>query len=153
MINESIDLKKYNLNNLSAIEKAKDYHNINDFNLAIRILLEKYPKFKKYTEQYINGTNSYLYNCFVMKKNIFNNFCAWLFDILFELEKRIDISKYSIQKSRTCGTIGERLLGIYILYLKDNFVKVKELPLIFIRDTVKKEEIQPAFENKNSNYA
>ena len=47
-----------------------------------------------------------------MKKELFNSYCKWLFDILNEFEKRVDMSTYSVEGYRTPGHLGERLFGI-----------------------------------------
>ncbi|HEH4065597.1 TPA: glycosyltransferase family 8 protein, partial [Campylobacter jejuni] len=57
-------------------------------------------------------------------------------------------SYYGIQKYRTFGTIGERLFGIYIMYLKENKFKVSERPLIFITYPKRQRKLIPFF-NKN----
>ena len=147
---ESIDLNKYNTTNYGAMKSSPDYHNMSDVDLAIEIIKEKYPHMSSSVDKYMHGTKSRLYNCFVMRKDIFNDYCEWIFDILFELEHRIDMSKYSMQKFRTPGTIGERLLGIYITFIEDcKKYKIKELPLLFIENTEKEEELLPYF-NKNN---
>ena len=46
----------------------------------------------------------------VMKKEIPNQYCAWLFDVLFTLESRLDISGYSGNDRRVFGFVGERLM-------------------------------------------
>ena len=51
---------------------------------------------------------------FVMKKEYFRQYCEWLFDILFELEKRLDISDYSENDARVFGFVSERLLDVWI---------------------------------------
>ncbi len=93
---------------------------IEDFDLIIEIIYKKYPKYIPYLKKYINGMEGHLYNMFIMKKDIFNEYCEWLFDILFEAEKRIDISDRNIEKSRAIAYLGERLLDIFYLYKKDN---------------------------------
>ena len=51
---------------------------------------------------------------FMMRKEHFDAYCAWLFDILFEAEKRLDISAYSEKDSRVFGYLGERLLDVWV---------------------------------------
>ena len=48
----------------------------------------------------------------IMKKKYFDEYCEWLFDILFELEKRLDISGYSDYDARVFGFVSERLLDV-----------------------------------------
>ena len=63
----------------------------------------------------------------VMKKPLFDDYCAWLFDILFELEKRLDISAYSAYDRRVFGFVAERILDVYIDARK---IKYAELPVL-----------------------
>ena len=51
---------------------------------------------------------------FIMSREQLNNYCSWLFPILFELESRIDISNYDPVQKRIFGYLGERLLNVYV---------------------------------------
>lgn len=147
-----IDLKKLNIkSNYEAMLNSPDYHNIEDVDKMLNIIKRKYPKMYSIAYDYMYKEHtSFLYNCFIMKSNIFNNFCSWLFDILFELEKEIDMSRYSLQQYRALGTIGERLLGIYELYLrKQKKYKLGYNDLLFIQDTDVDKKIAPAFDKNN----
>ena len=56
-----------------------------------------------------------------------NRYCEWLFDILFELEKRIDVSGYDAYNARVFGFIGERLLDVW---LETEGVHFCEMPVV-----------------------
>ncbi len=147
-----IDLRDHKIkSNYEAMKRAPKYHDIKDMDLALEILYKKYPKMAKTAKKYMNDYNfSYLYNCFIMNAKLFNAFCEWLFSILFELNSKLDISKYDISKYRTPGTIAERLLGIWILHLKEQKIyKIKEVPLVFIRDVNKMKTLKPAYKSNN----
>lgn len=119
--------------NLQAMKDSPDYHNINDLFEVVKIIHEKYPDMDNIVQEYLHSKKIRLYNCWVMKRDIFMRYSEWLFSILFELEKRIDMSSYGIQKYRTPGTIGERLFGIYCLYLsKQKDIRLKNQQLLFI---------------------
>ena len=60
-------------------------------------------------------TTGHRFNMFVMKKDYFDQYCEWLFDILFELERRLDISTYNKNDRRVFGFVSERLLDVWIL--------------------------------------
>ena len=50
----------------------------------------------------------------VMKRPMLDAYCTWLFDVLFELEHRLDISDYSPYDARVFGFVAERLLDVWI---------------------------------------
>ena len=62
-----------------------------------------------------------------IKKEILDAYCKWLFDILFELEKRIDNSKYNSFHARFYGRVSELLLDVW---LNTNKIKFKEVKVI-----------------------
>ena len=62
-----------------------------------------YPEFKKYWEAYENGSNTYLNNMFIMRKDLFFAYSTWLFDILEECVNRMDFSDYSVEAIGTSG--------------------------------------------------
>ena len=61
----------------------------------------------------------------IAKKEYFNNYCEWLFDILFELEKKIDLSNYDEYNKRIFGFLSERLLNVWLYKNKDLKIKQK----------------------------
>lgn len=67
---------------------------------------------------YLDGSTGYFCNMFIMKREIFFDYCSWLFDILAEHERRRDFSDYSSAQYRVSGYLAERLLGIYFTWLK-----------------------------------
>ena len=62
-----------------------------------------------------------------MKKDLFDSYMDWMFDILFSLENVLDISDYSDYDKRVFGFVSERLLDIWLI---TNGVKYTELPVI-----------------------
>lgn len=129
---------------------SSGYLHEKDLDIMMDVLKEKYPEFYPYAISFMSGHKSYLNNMFIMKKDIFNKYCEWLFDILFECDKRINYTDYSVEAIRTPGHLAERLLNIYIAYLKDNNdYKIKELPTVVLLDTEPFPEIRPAFKKDN----
>lgn len=96
----------------------KNAHYEKDLLETKKIISEKYPEFLNSFEITMSQKKLFLYNMFVMKTNEFEKYCEWLFDILFELERRIDISNYSSYQGRVFGFLSERLFNIWILQKK-----------------------------------
>lgn len=95
-------------------EQYETCHNKYDLDMVEKIIEEKYPEylwpFKMTMTQYeLHGCNM-----FVMKKEIIDQYCEWLFSILFELEKRIDISAYNEYQARVFGYLAERLFNVWL---------------------------------------
>jgi len=112
-------------------------HHIEDLNKVEEIIREYHPDYINSFNQVMSGTKLHLYNMFIMSKSDFDNYSEWLFDILFRLEKEIDISKYNNYQSRVYGFLSERLFNVW---LNKNQLKSKEIPIINMEkvDWVKK---------------
>lgn len=129
---------------------ASGYLKESDLDILRDVIKTKYPDFASYFDEYFNGHKTYLNNIFIMKKEIFYKYSEWLFDIVDECDNRIDYTGYSIEAFRTPGHLAERLLNIYIMYLKDHCdCKIKELPTIVFLNTEPFLEIKPAFDENN----
>lgn len=104
-------------------------HPAESLELTQHILKEKYPKYLTSYEQVMKRTKAHRFNMMIMKKDIYDSYCNWLFDILFELENRLDISSYNTYNKRIFGFISERLLDVFI---EANQISYKELPVMFM---------------------
>ena len=79
-----------------------------------KILEEKYPKYLKEFDRLHKRKSAHMFNMFIMKKEVLDGYCSWLFDILFELEKRVDTTNYTDFHKRFYGRVSELLLDVYI---------------------------------------
>ena len=105
------------------------YHHIKDLNLIEEIIRENFPQYSLAADEYLSGTNNYFGNIFIMKKQLFYDYCEWLFSILQEFDNRADTSDYGQQDKRVDGYLAERLLGIYFTFHKKT-LNVFELPRV-----------------------
>lgn len=139
-----------NITNYESMRLSPDYHNMDDVDLAIDIIERNYPHMIDSVEKYMKSdTHTWLYNCWIMKKEVFKEYSEWLFDVLNQVEKKIDNKFYSQQMLRTPGTLGERLYGIYLTYLMEQKkYNIKFKQLVFFNET-SDEEIEPFFDNNN----
>ncbi|OON96065.1 MAG: hypothetical protein ATN31_10210 [Candidatus Epulonipiscioides saccharophilum] len=122
----------------------------NKLQLALNLIDEFSPEFSVAAHEYLNGYVYYPGQLYVMKKELFNEYCNWSFKILDELEKRIDFSNYSIEGLKILYYISERLLGVYYTYLKNqNKYKLRELDWCKIEHTEIQDSILPIIKDHN----
>lgn len=112
-------------------------HRKEDLDLAVEIMLKKFPKYEAVTKEYFAGDYSNFCNMFIFNKKIFFEYCEWIFSILEEFEKHVDTSEKRF-------FISERLTGIFVANLmKNKKLKYKVLPISFIDDPVRIPIIMP----------
>lgn len=72
-------------------------------------------------------------NMFVMKRELFLEYCEWLFSVLFGAD--ICYKDYDSYQKRVFGFLSERLFNIWLCYKKATSprLRVKTLPVIFLR--------------------
>ena len=119
--------RKYYIENLYSHYKHTMY--IEPLDKTGKIIEEKYPEYIEEFKKLQKRTSAHMFNMFIMKKEILDSYCEWLFDILFELEKRIDFTKYDIFHSRFFGRVSELLLDVWI---NTNNLKYEEVRVIDI---------------------
>lgn len=99
-----------------------------ELDLLREVVLEKYPEYLESYDETMNSYEAFYYNMFFMPTNLLNNYCSWLFDILFEVEKRINLDGYTKKQARIFGYLSERLFNVWINYNKKS-VRVKFFPV------------------------
>jgi hypothetical protein len=102
-------------------------HHAIDLDTTREIIAERYPDCLEAFDATMKSTKGHRFNMLVMKRPLLDRYCTWLFDILFELEKRLDISGYSAYDRRVFGFVGERLLDVWI---RANDIPYAELPVL-----------------------
>lgn len=109
------------------------FHHKRDLELVEEIVRERHPEYAAAMESYFSGTRCYFGNIFIMSGLVFEDYCAWLFSILEEFDRRADTGGYSAQEKRVDGYLAERLLGVYAV--KHRQLRTLELPRAhFIED-------------------
>ncbi|USF26369.1 hypothetical protein N510_001297 [Firmicutes bacterium ASF500] len=124
------------------------YLHLEDLQALLDVISRLQPEYYQSAQQYLDGDQAYFFNLCIMNSALFNRYCEWLFPILSELEQIIDIENYTAEGQRTIGHLAERLLGIYILYLRQNVrdIRIKELQPVLFRNTKKSvPSLRPAF--------
>lgn len=93
-------------------------HNIAALDMVGEILKEKYTVFPPYYETFVrlvNGPETYFGNLFVTDKKKFDAYAEWLFDIFFEVQRRIDLdTDEDDYHKRVFGFISEFLLLVWV---------------------------------------
>ena len=105
-------------------------HIKNDIDKIINIINADYQNYKIDTCKYLNDTKSLLFNIFIMKKEIFLEYCEWLFAILFKYESMID--NIDISQNGNMLYISEMLLNIFIY----NYIRVNKSNRIMYNNIV-----------------
>ena len=103
-----------NTGDQSYYELYEEAHYIRDLDVTKEVLLEKYPEDGDAYEKVVYGNRSYTGNLFVAPRTLFMEYAHWLFDILFEVEKRINVENYDDYHKRVFGFLSEQLLGVWI---------------------------------------
>ncbi len=104
-------------------------HHAIDLDTTRDIIRERYPDYLDGFDAVMNKKTGHRFNMFIMRYDILDSYCSWLFDILFELENRLDISEYSDNDSRVFGFVGERLLDVWV---ETNMLDFREVPFVFM---------------------
>ena len=102
-------------------------HHETDLLETAAILTERYPEYIPAWEREMARRSGHRFNMFLMRAPLFHAYCEWLFDILFALENKLDISAYSASDQRVFGYVAERLLDVWV---ETNRISYAELPVV-----------------------
>lgn len=118
---------------VSNTQQYADYHIAKDWEILRQIIKERHPVYMPAFEKTMDHSNKSVgYNMFITHWEYFNAYSEWLFDILFEVERRVPPIKDPIQ-SRIYGYMSERLINVFCEYYH---LHIKHIPLIMPLDDV-----------------
>ena len=100
------------------------------------IIREKYPMYLPSYDKVIRQRSGYMFNMMILRRELLDQYCAWLFDILFALRERIDAPEMSAFQARFYGRISEIIFNVWLDYqLETGAIErsaLRELPYIYM---------------------
>ena len=120
---------------VSNTQQYANYHIAKDWEMLRRIIKERSPQYIPAFEKTMDHSNKSVgYNMFITHWEHFEAYSEWLFDILFEVERRVPPIDDPIQ-SRIYGYMSERLINVFC---ERNNLCIRHIPLIMPFDDFEK---------------
>ena len=100
------------------------------------IISKMCPEYLETYDKVIRRTSGHMFNMMIMDRELLDEYCTWLFKILFELEKKVDVRQLSFFQGRYCGRVGEIILNVWLDSFEEILNKfleneVKILPYVY----------------------
>lgn len=122
----------------------KHTHYAIHLDITREIINEKYPEYLLSYDSVLKHTYGYMFNMMIMEKDLVDQYCAWVFDVLFELRRRMNMPHVSKFQSRYYGRISEIIFNVWLDYqIRNGNIRkneIKEIPCIHMEkiDWIKK---------------
>ena len=78
-------------------------------------------------------------NTLIIQKHQIAHYCKWLFDILFEVEKRLGDKEYDAFQARYPGRLSELLFDVW---MNKNGLNYKEVPFMYTEKINKTKKVK-----------
>jgi len=101
-------------------ENYKERHTPDDWEYMMQCLQELYPDYYETAKVFFNKNLYSPCNMFIMKKEVLDEFCLWLFPILFRCEEHIGY-RDDVYQNRYPGFLSERLMTLYFEKNRDKY--------------------------------
>lgn len=149
-INDSRSLGGFN--SLKEHWEGDEHLRLRDLRHMYDILCARHPDYREDADAVLNGREACFCNMFIMRKDIFFDYCAWLFPLLDEFVSQWDCSLADVQTLRTPGHLSERLLNIYLMHQRQIGAawKVKQLQCVHFTHPELVRTFNPLDENSRS---
>lgn len=116
---------------VSNTQQYGEYHIAKDWEMLRQIIKERSPQYIPAFEKTMDHSNKSVgYNMFITHWKHFDAYSNWLFDILFEVERRVPPIDDPIQ-SRIYGYMSERLINVFC---EHHQLRVNHFPLVMPLD-------------------
>lgn len=93
------------------------------------VISERYAAYLDDFDWLMNQTSAHMFNMMIMSGPNFDAYAEWVFDILFTVHDRVDITDYNVQEARVFGYLSEFLLDVWINH---NQLKYVEVPVMYM---------------------
>ena len=89
-----------------------------EWNAVLQALYELQPEYAEAFKSILKQGYLYNYNVILAKKDVLDDYCSWLFPLLFRIEEINDPNKEK-EPNRYIGYVGETLETLYFMYNKN----------------------------------
>lgn len=109
------------------------HHYSDDFRTLQCVIRETQPPkvIDAFFKSILQSNRFHHYNMFIMRWRDFDEYCSWIFPILFNIESKINISNYSVEQKRIFGFMAEYLFNTWLELHKERTI---ETPVIWLND-------------------
>lgn len=121
--------RKYYIESIRSHHIHLPYTYEKDFQVFEDTMRRLEPEYMEAFETVMKRSWAHMFNMFVMKKEMFDAYCAWMFPILLEVDRKINVSGYTQREARIIGDYGEFMLDIWI---EKNGIPYKEVNVMFM---------------------
>lgn len=104
-------------------------HDANHLDVTRTIITELYPEDVSIFDEVLRQRSGYMFNMFIMSKELVDQYCQWLFPIIDELFERLGSENMSAFDARYPGRVSERLFNVW---LKKENLRLKEVPFMYM---------------------
>ena len=105
---------------------------VEPLDVAGEIIREKYPAYAPAFDALKKRTSAHMFNMLILRRDHLDAYCSWLFDILFELERRVETTAYDAFHGRFFGRVSELLLDVW---LSQQSLDLAEVPVVGMEKT------------------
>lgn len=97
--------------------------------VARDVIKQLSPEYLTPFNKVMKQRSGYMFNMFIMKKDLANQYFSWLFPILDKMYEQIDVSQLTPFEARLFGRVSELLFNVW---LKHKDIKPKEIPFMYM---------------------
>ena len=97
--------------------------------VARDVIKQLSPEYLTAFNKVMKQRSGYMFNMFIMKKDLANQYFSWLFPILDKMYEQIDVSQLTPFEARLFGRVSELLFNVW---LKHKNIKPKEIPFMYM---------------------
>ena len=113
----------------SILTQYGHYHHGPDLFLAREEALRRTPEYRDAFDFVLAGNVVVHHNMFVARKAAIDEYCAWMFPILFAIEPHIPYEFYDPYQARVFGFLSERLFTVWLCHNRRRF-RILGRPLV-----------------------
>ncbi len=101
-------------------------HGSETLDLLLQVVADRSPNSIPALYRKLSDTRMHMFNMFIMRRDLLDAYCSWMFPIVCEIEKRVDYSTASSYEARMPGRLSEFLLDTW---LETESIAYAECPL------------------------
>lgn len=108
-------------------------HQATDWDVLRELINTQCPEYRDSFEVIAKGNKLRLGNMGIMSRVLFDQYCEWLFGLLFAVEAAdVNRENYSVYQSRYIGFLAERLFSVFIHHLQslNGDVRIREVGIL-----------------------